>query len=1163
MTFVDSRETMLEELRKELVGPAPGGKALNTSAPPKFTSRTESYGPWVDSVTGEEVLERDRPTKRYGVGVLYPLRTEPEVDADVTGSGSAPTASEGELASQDGADATEAAVITEEAARELERVQDRKGRMELGGDDLDLSAANDYRPSAMAISFLVTLPAGTALRVRAEGGRYRELRVQVEGSPRSWWVRQPVTIEATFEREALLAEKRSIGPTSRTDKGADGLDLSLSAFTRPRGPEQTLITMSLINRTDAHGGLPDSSCLFQTGFTVHAIGGDGEPLIEAYPEGPAGGMRKRDPEELSFDLLYRDAQTYAVGHGCAAGWPDEISGRAGWVAAECLPWVETPSITPVIERSVGGQLEIPMAVLAGLDSSEGWRELLDDLVDEYSEWIAARRVEAAGLGIYRDTAGKHLDECDVALERMRAGIELLASDPDVLYAFRLANHAVLLQQLRSRQTSRPTVLDGPSGRFEVTEPLSVPDWRTATARGKWRPFQIAFLLATLPSIADGAHPERDTVELVFFPTGGGKTEAYLGQAAFALFLRRLKDGNDSGVEVLMRYTLRLLTAQQFQRASALICAMEHLRRRDDRLADTRGFSIAIWVGNEATPGDRARATAALRKLNSDKDADNPFLLLRCPWCSSQLGPVEVRGKARRNAPKVAGYVEVDRTVRFQCPDRDCEFRSGVPVVVIDQEIYESPPSMIIGTVDKFAMLAWRPEARSIFGIGPMGTRVTSPPGMIIQDELHLIAGPLGSVVGLYEAVIEELCTDRRHEHPVRPKIISSTATIRRYEDQIKGLYARKDVALFPPRGLDAGDSFFARYARKPDGSLEHGRIYVGIHGAGMGSVQTAQVRTFSALLQGAENLPEDERDPWWTLLIFFNSLRELGTSLSLLQSDIPDYLLTLRNRYGTASKDVRYLRHIKELTSRLRNDEIPQAIDDLSIESGKSNAVDVCLASNIIEVGIDIERLSVMSVVGQPKTTSQYIQVTGRVGRKWAERPGLVATILSPSKPRDRSHFEKFRSYHQRLYAQVEPTSVTPFAPPVVDRALHAALCVYVRQLGVQDLPPCPVPEELISEAFDLFLQRAQDVDDRELGYLNEAFGQRLIEWRGWERTEWSARPSDNSDDIPLLRRAGEWVPPAAARLSWATPTSMRNVDAECIAEVTLRYAQEEGAADE
>lgn len=616
----------------------------------------------------------------------------------------------------------------------------------------------------------------------------------------------------------------------------------------------------------------------------------------------------------------------------------------------------------------------------------------------------------------------------------------------------------------------------------------------------------------------------------------------------------------------MRYTLRLLTAQQFQRAAGLLCAMDFLRSdHTDQLGEAP-FSIGIWLGGDNTPNTREEAVRILDGLRrGNPKTDNKFVITRCPWCGAQMGPIPHERQTPPNAPRVVGYEARSGTVQFACPDNHCHFYRGLPVFVTDDDIYDRRPSLVIGTVDKFAMLAWRPQARALFGLDVHGRRFCSPPGLIIQDELHLISGPLGSLVGLYETVIEELCTDRRGRAPVRPKIICSTATIRRYKHQIMALYGRADAQLFPPPGLDASDSFFAQYALAPDGTPARGRLYVGIHGPGLGSMQTTQVRSFTALLQGAQGLRPEARDPWWSLLIFFNSLRELGTTLTLLQSDIPDRLLVLQSRFGLARDAMRQLNNIAELTSRLRADEVPRAIQDMSVAfppTQNATPVDVCLASNIIEVGVDIDRLSLMAVVGQPKTTAQYIQVTGRVGRRWFERPGLVAMLYSPAKPRDRSHFEKFRTYHERLYAQVEPTSVTPFSPPVLDRALHAVMVVYVRQTGDGDVAssPYPCPTDILKHLRQLLLPRVQAIDPNEVPTFEQVFARRLGEWEQWERTAYGRTQGD--EDMPLLRMPGAYVSDLDAEVSWATPMSMRNVDAECQVEVSRLFLHTGGERD-
>jgi hypothetical protein len=671
----------------------------------------------------------------------------------------------------------------------------------------------------------------------------------------------------------------------------------------------------------------------------------------------------------------------------------------------------------------------------------------------------------------------------------------------------------------------------------------------------WRAFQIGFILAGLASTARSNDPDRESVELIFFPTGGGKTEAYLALAAISMLLRRMNDPDDSGVDVIMRYTLRLLTTQQFLRAAALMCAMTLIARREGDLGGP--FVIGIWLGASTTPNKNADAKRSLKELTKDTNKENPFLLLRCPHCATQLGPFKSAGKGFDSG--LAGYVEHGTTVLFVCPQGGCPFSkisSPIPVSVIDEELYRNPPSLLIGTVDKFARLSWMSAPRTLFGFSDAGIRTTAPPNLIIQDELHLISGPLGSMVGLFESVIEELCTDRRGPSaPKRPKIVTSTATIRRYEDQARALYGREKVLLFPPSGISAGDSFFARYACGDDGALEPGRMYVGVFAPALGSGQTTVTRVLASLGQAAKELPEDSRDPWWTSLCFFNSMRELGAGLSLTQTDVPDYLNSIAIRNGAAKEGRRYLNIVEELTSRLRSDEVPRAIEKLERKYGERGAVDVCLASSIIEVGVDIDRLSLLTIVGQPKSTSQYIQVSGRVGRRPSERPGLVVTIYSASKPRDRSHFERFRSYHQRLYAQVEPTSATPFAPPVIDRALHAAIVAGVRQSINSTLPPYPRPVADFDNFAEVLRKRLEIVDASEKEYFDEVVGRRAREWDRWTPSVWNTYGS--YEDVPLLHPSGQFLPPEAKGLTWETPTSMRDVDAECRVTITSMYLRE------
>ena len=1141
-----------------MVGPSPQGKELDCSTSISFEISTDSYGPWKQKGNGQEILQRDSPTKRYGIGVLYPWQLIADDTAEDAGNSAIGllNRSEEEVPRKESA-------LTQEGAADLEKGLDRDNNFDDGASDLDLAATNTYRPSSMGISFSANIPSGSKVVVEASLGRYEPIKVHIDKFTPTWWLRTPISLVKEFDAEAIFATPAGkLGKKLQPEENCGPIDLMVELYTRPNSnndnPREKLITVCLVNRTEPGSGRHDELCLFQCSFNVKIVSQNERNLILPYPEAPIDIL---DDEEKSLSLLYRNHQVYAVGHGCAADWGEKDNdGRTSRVMAECLPMFEAPSTTPEIEDDEGNPIKVAMAPLAGLVSGQDGFDELVRVIELYEDWIAKKRTQIANLPRYlQQTAEEHLANCSDCAARMREGLSYLRSNPLALRAFQLANQAILIQQL-ARKEPRLISYDYKTNRWNFSDVYNEPDSNNVkSGQGQWRAFQIAFLLMSLRSSVEEDERFRETVELIWFPTGGGKTEAYLGLAAFTLFMRRLKDPDDIGVHVITRYTLRLLTAQQFQRASRLVCAMEFIRQQNPDLGNT-SFSIGIWVGGSNTPNTRKEAISVLNKLSKgDRFTENKFILGQCPWCGAQMGPIRQKIGRKWNT-KVAGYVRRGNTIIFRCPDSVCRFNNDLPVYVIDEDIYDTQPSIVIGTVDKFAMLAWRPEARTLFGIGNDGNRQHSPPGLIIQDELHLISGPLGSMVGLYETVIEELCTDRRQEKAIRPKIVSSTATIRRYEEQIKALYGREDAVLFPPSGLEADDSFFARYAREENGNLRPGRMYVGVHGPGLGSLQTVQVRTFTSLMQAPVSLPgTEEQDPWWTLLIFFNSLRELGTTLSLFQSDIPDYLKVTANRTGIPYGSMRKLWRIRELTGRLRSDEVPEAIVDLEVTRDNPNRkrpVDACLASNILEVGVDIDRLSLMAVVGQPKSTSQYIQVTGRVGRRWWERPGLVATIYTASKPRDKSHFEKFRSYHERLYAQVEPTSVTPFSPPALDRALHAVMVLYTRQFGDEPIiqRPYPYPNNLIEELKGILLPRVYVIDTAETKNFERVFEKRALEWDRWKRTVWQKK---SAEDSFLLRYAGDYADGNSKLLSWAVPTSMRNVDAECQAEITTLYLQE------
>jgi hypothetical protein len=1226
-TSLANRETMLARLRAEIVGPDPAGSKV--ALVDKQSMTWEEFRVARRQLNGEEIVWQDPPTKRFGAGILFPQGTDEllsEIAMDV--GGDAPV------------DAKD--LQPEGAMSDEELAQGDSGRrlastaVSEDPDEQGVTLANAFRPSALGLSFLSDLSddeGGYRIelinvgRVAADRtvvtpcGVYKHLAmilgaaVGKRGMPRKVWLRHPVvdangSVPAVVVSAADLLESRT--PIRRPiDAGGLRLEFVIVSRTWPGAPSENhrLVTASVVNTAKAQREELDSLSLFQAGLRVSSL--SASSTIEPYPDYLAGEFRDDDPlaDENVNRVLYRQSRTFAIGHGCGADWIHGRPERVSEVWTDVLPVFETPATSAdlFVEGADGKtrSLRSSMRCLAGLDADDDGLADVRTLIDEYRRWILELGSLSSSISIEnRPTAIGLIDRCRECADRIERGLQLLseagAEGDLVRAAFRLANQAMLIAQLRSRQPLRLPTRDA-AHRLTWDKPIAQIDLSARNeSQGYWRPFQIAFLLMSLPGIVEPSHPDRKTVDLIWFPTGGGKTEAYLGLTAFTVFFNALSRREVTGVDVLMRYTLRLLTAQQFQRAATLFCAMESLRRRDVGKLGSRPFRIGLWVGKSATPNRRADALEKLRALQRDPDVENPYVLLRCPWCASKFGPHEAareegkggrgfgRPRSRARQSEVLGYSKElssgVETVVFRCADEACEFgglpgpaRPPLPIVVIDEDLLAHPPNLMIGTVDKFAMLAWDPSARRIFGLNDAGKHEGIPPTLIIQDELHLISGPLGSMVGAYEAVVEALCIDPLGGG-VLPKIVASTATISRAHEQVKALYARDSVALFPPAGLDAADSFFARQAVDPNGNPLPGRLYAGVLAPAHGSVQTSEARIFATLMQGAALLDGEpaDIDPWWTLLVFFNSLRELGGALTLFSADTREYLRVMLARHGIDYTRIRQMFRVEELTSRIRGDHIPRLLEQLEVRlvrpEGKHDGhsqpvpVDACLASNIIEVGVDIPRLSLMAIVGQPKTTSQYIQVSSRVGRD-SSRPGLVVVIYGQTKARDRSHYEKFRAYHQKLYAQVEPTSVTPFSPPAVDRALHGLVVALVRQLGKLDqeaAQPDPFPlkagSALRKRVEDVIRERVVAIAAHETMSVMSKLQQRLDEWKAWSPLSYG-KFNQPPEDAPLMHPAGSVERPEWNHRSWATMSSLRNVDASCEADVTDAYIPTPGAS--
>jgi hypothetical protein len=917
------------------------------------------------------------------------------------------------------------------------------------------AARGSFLPSSIGMSLLV--PEGvTTLVAHIRYGEYlRTTREAGEEGPAVEWRRVPRAETVQIKLGNTLPGGDTIlVPNSRGVEVVWSLRGVPNAGAQGGLPAGTKsLSVFLVNkRAPSPDEVSDEGFIFQAELELTS-----EKPFVARPN--LRSLQSDDWDERVADLQYRDACEYAVGHSVAT--EAVVEDHLCRTVRTC--WIPDAEVEKVAPAKING-VELGMEALANLTDGADARAKLGTFATAYRDWIKQQAGKAPTSPTRRkETADELLHRAGCAADRIEAGIALLADD-DCLEAFRIANRAMAAQGCR----------------------------RLALALGKkpeevtpaWRPFQLAFILMNLKGIASPEDADRELVDLLFFPTGGGKTEAYLGLAAFTLVLRRLRNPGiaSAGLSVLMRYTLRLLTLDQLGRAAALICALELERQQDvDKLGEWP-FEIGLWVGMAATPnrigakGDNDSYSARAKTIayKNDDRKPSPIPLEECPWCGTKFKPSSFTLTPNQDNPT---------DLRVICANRHCEFTRGnhLPILSVDEPLYRRLPCFIIATVDKFAAMPWTGEVGGFFGrvskfdsegfYGPChaaegrplpGDRLP-PPDLIIQDELHLISGPLGTMAGLYETALDELATVERDGIRIRPKIIASTATVRRAESQIRALFNRRHVDVFPPPGPDVRDSFFARTHSVAESNA---RQYLGIAAQGR-SPKVILLRVYLALLAagqktyvdaGGKKQVPNPADAYMTLLGYFNSLRELGGARRLIEDEVRTQLMarSRRKRVGEQhglfhDRTIAY--EVVELTSRVSTDKVSEAKRRLEQPFAEKDHVDVAIATNMISVGLDITRLGMMVVFGQPKTTAEYIQATSRVGRDEA-RPGLVITILNVHRPRDRSHYERFSAFHESFYRSVEATSVTPFSPRALDRGLAGTLVALARQGHAPMTPP-------------------------------------------------------------------------------------------------------------
>lgn len=1101
-----------------------------------------------------EELCNDRPSSLYFCGALFPK------DSSFDEDNAAPL-NDDEFQSPDSLPTAAGAHSNEDAASFFDLTED---------EETYLNLSNAFKQSA--VSLTVALRDDDRIQATAKWGAYKKNEVpskdpKANGKTYAHFKREGKETKSGWLLAADIFNKRGNPIVIDCAFGNHDGFARLAFYPRGKVGDLNLITVSLVNESVYSPTVStDEQTMFQTSLSLACENG-----FSPIPHSKKTSIK--GDEELLNSLLYSKHLEYAVGHGCSPLWDDSTYEAPKEIKAAFMPFYEIHSPMPT---SVAN-LELDMIKMAtDRNYVLGQSKIL---CEAYRRWIDKQTNEIDSLKNVSQEAREYakktiIPDAKECLARLEKGIQLLKENDLASKAFMMSNRAMAMQQLHSKlPVLEPEVSSQPHSHFsnqisfEKSDQFVGQKWNDrltwklegASYLGYWRSFQFAFLLLNLASIVYPDDGERRFVELIWFATGGGKTEAYLGLSAFAIIWKRLTK-RDSGrsVQVFMRYTLRLLTSQQFERASALACALEKMRQENPADLGNTPIRIGLWVGGGTTPNTSADAKKKVLSMNKGIVSDNPFILNKCPWCGARMGQIVERKKVKA----VSGYKMVSGHFRFVCSNPDCDFHSEsspLPMFIVDEDIYENPPTILIGTIDKFAMLPiFSNSIRNLFGLqdGPKPGR--EHPELIIQDELHLISGPLGSTMAAYETLIDALCSFEQGDgsKTYRPKIIASTATISQAKQQCKSIFdaEEKDVKIFPPSGLSADDSFFAKAGEK-----QNGRLYVGVYSPGASSASFSNIHLLGAIYQAARCGGVSDpfhRDAYFTNLCYFNSLRELGQAATWINADVKEFM---KSRYRlSTTKLINYL----ELTSRIDSGNLTSEFDKLTITSlhavKGTYPVDICLATNMVSVGIDVNRLGLMTVFGQPKTTSEYIQTTSRVGRDGKNRPGIVFVSCNPGRPRDKSIFEGFQQYHSRFYSFVEPMSVTPFSANLRAKVLPALLVGLIRLLRASSSVE-PSDEKfniLLSEngelAKKIVMDRASRVDPDEMNNVGVQITNIFEIWRSLGitnsyYTSWTKGVEGKPNELYAIYASSDETKNAKWHSkSFAAPTSMRSVDKEC-----------------
>ncbi len=1051
--YEEARNTIVEILRKELIGP----------------------------VSENEIIEGNRPDESYCLGMLYP---------------------QGQINSED-----EDMIVLQ---LNPDKNKEERENSDSEQQDDGVKIQNVEKQSSMGISFNVNIEQKELKlvlkyakydKVKNEKGQELEEKQEEQEEKKKFqgekWQRIPKNVE-----EKINIEKNQIIEIE------EGLKIKIY-INKIFADGTKTVTVTVFNSNDEADRKNISKICQKAFFQIEMqleIVEQGE-FIEKKIE----GKYANDYEIKNLDLLYRDNKNIAVGHGCSAIWDYESRPiKKIWI--DQIPMYKAKQMVPNQEDETDNFRKMNFLYTSGKE--EVCTEL-NNFVSSYEKWLEKQKNEDDLTENEIEILNINIKKANTVCDRMKNTIEMLDKDEMAFKSFQLMNLAMMNQMMQKQNREKDNC--------------------------SWFTFQIAFILLSIDGIIDPSIENRQIVDLLWFPTGGGKTEAYLGVIAFTIFLRRMREVKQgrtgAGVTAIMRYTLRLLTLQQFQRASTLICACELIRRDNINLLGTEEISIGLWVG-ELTKNKLEEQKKQIRNFieSQGKTRENdPCLIKECPWCKERIKPIQYN------------TTPVDR-IEIKCGK--CEFEGPLPIYIVDDEVYTHRPTLLFSTIDKYARIPWEARVRRLFGIDDDNIL---PPELIIQDELHLIAGPLGTIDGLYEIILDEFF----RKNNVKPKIIASTATIRNSDSQVKALYNRNNC-IFPTQIRNIKNSFFAREGSENE---KASRLYLGVISNNV-TQTTLLIRVYSALFYAVKYIEQsgkyDEEivDSFWTLVGYFNSIKELGGAVVQIRNDVDGrYKYLVNNKFKSLMENEQEKMHAhfsryEELTSRNANNarigEILKNIENKHlINGGEANPpYNYILATNMISVGIDIDRLNLMIINGQPKLNAEYIQASSRVGRK---TPSIVITMYNASKSRDISHYEQFIRYHSNIYKFVEATSVTPFANMAREKALHSIIISLARQLieemnSNEGAALVNKYNEQLNEYKNIIIKRAEDIAPEKKEEVEIELNEIIEKWENISSGLGYVKNEKKNINKELLVNIDEEVTKSTG---FKTLNSMRNVDTE------------------